>query len=636
MPAIARRALSAAVLTALAAGAGVGCDRDDPVNAQALLDVEQAARLRDTGDPERRYAELARGAASGQAAEATRATANDLAGDAAFESAGLLLVGPIQIGDGAAAPGLLARQAQAVVVAEQMNRLGDLVALGLTLQESQRGARQGLGQVVERLRQTAADVRDGERWRPEGAAESATLPSVRLVDGQIAEVQAQIEEKEQQIADLESQRSQALAEASTQDQTARTATGRESLDAIRAFTDLRNQSAGLTADLDVANAELRRLREDLDRLQQLSTALQGVAEGIEQQARTVSESIEGSGGLQNRIDQVSQQIAAIVEGGGADAQDGPRAITALAGVLSDDLDAAADLREQALASIAEAETSYQTAAGQAESAGRASGAGPVAAAVRDSMAEAGVRSGLSLSAAQRERAIVHLNHALVQSALLRLNSTGRSAQEAGRTVEPLQFPDAAAEFQQALSRAAAALKDARDTADAVIGRAQDQQRTAALAEKALALSQMIGVRDVLESAARLNTGAAEATVDLPTRDELRSALQEVADAAQQANVTLPPIPGMNRPAVEAPAPETPDAEAPADEGEPAADPEAAPADEGGEDDGLDVADDMGDAEVPDAGDDAEGDADPIEDLPEPEDPAADPADPADPGADEGE
>ena len=633
MTATARRALSAAVLTALAAGAGMGCDRDDPVNAQALLDVEQAARLRGTGDPERRYGELARGAAGAQAAEGTRAVAGDLAGDAAFESAGLVLVGPIEVGDGATTPGLLARQANAIVVAEQLNRLGDLVAIGLTLQESQRGARQGLGQVVERLQQTAADVRDAEQWRPEGAAEAAALPGVRSVEDQIAQVQSQIAEKEQQVAGLEGQRGQALSEASTQDQTARTATGRASIDAIRSFTDLRNQAAGLTADLDVANAELRRLREDLDRLQQLSTALQGVAEGLEQQARTVSESIEGSGGLQNRIDRVSQQIAAIVEGGGADGQDGPRAITTLAGVLSDDLDAAADLREQALASIAEAETSYQTAGQQADSAGRAAGAGPVAAAVRDSMAEAGVRSGLSLSAAQRERAAVHLGHALVQSSLLRLNSTGRAAQEAGRTVEPLQFPDAAAEFQQALSRAAAALKDARDTADNVIGRAQDQQRTAALAEKALALSQMIGVRDVLESAARLNTGAAEATVDLPTRDELRAALQEVADAAQQANVTLPPIPGMNRPAVAPPATpddaaDAPDAEAPAAD-EPAPDPEAAPTDAGG-DDGLDVADDMGDAEVPDAGDDA----DPIEDLPEPEDPAAD--EPADPGADEGE
>lgn len=528
--------LAAAVLVGVIAAAA-GCEEADPVTAEAMRDLNQALAFRAAGDPERQYQQIATEVAATQGISPTAgAISNDLAGDASLEAAVIYMVGDEDTS------GLIAQQASSIALAERMNRLANTVAIAAARVDARQEAQSGFETVVASLRQTANTIRSGQAWNVNGEQGEVTLPTIEQTQAAIAQLQQQIEAQQQQINTLEQTRRQTLAQASEREQEVQMTTGQAAIDAARAVADLRTQAAGTTVEMTQAEAELRRLQEDLEREQALLAALEESATVLEEQARTINEGLTRAGGLQTTIEALRQSLTGVLQGAPTEGGQ-PPSMRQLNEQLSAARTAAEALRGQTLDAISNAEQAYAQAQQQAQTVSQEARnrQNLIGRTVSGAYGEAATQAELSLASAQRQRALVHLGHAIAESALLRLQAT---ASGNGEAVGDLQLGDVQAAYRQAVSDAAAALSDADATIEGVVAGARGATQRAALTEQALTISAMLALQELINTTGTIAPAVAEPGVELPATEALNQRATQLLQDAQSANVSLPPIPGF--------------------------------------------------------------------------------------------
>ena len=426
-------------------------------------------------------------------------------------------------------PGLLGRQLAATVTAAEMNRLAGTVARGAMLLATQQVARDGLGRAVQALRDEAAEARTADEWNP--LDQGASLPTVDSVQQQIESLEAQIEQQREALAELQNQRDDRLTRAGGLEQQSELAGGEAALQPARQATDLRNEVAGLTTQITLAEAELRRSEEELARLRALLQGLTDAAAQIEEQARGIAEQAGGGDGVEARIAELNRAISQAVEGQGEGPAE-PPSMTQLAGRLSEQLAAADELRQAALSDLDVADADYDQAQQRARAAGSplAGRADVVSRGASTVYEDVGRQAQLGRAIVQRQRGEVHRADAAMHAGLLRLRATAADAREAGRPLPEdvtAAAESAAGSFGSAVTQSAAALQDAQNAIEQTLAGARGATQGAALTQRALVISAMISLRDLVESTGRLDPEAAEVQVDLPTRDELLASADEV-------------------------------------------------------------------------------------------------------------
>lgn len=572
-----RRSLRAAcvmVTAALVAGLA-GCDEANPEAAEASRNLREAIAFRDAGDPQ--YEKLASDIASVQnASDATIATANAIAGDASMAASDQLL----SVGSDPEDPearGLVRRQSEVIVLADRMRRMAGVVVLSSLLSEGQAQARDGLLAVVESLRAKAQQVRGNQAWAPEGVdAATISVPGVEQVEAQVAQIQSAIEQKKQQLADLESARRDLLTRASQREEEGDLASGQESIDAAREVADLRNDAAVQTSDLDNGSRELRRLEDDLQLQQALLAALEQSATALEEQARIIAESVSGEGGLQSQLDALTQRINSMVSGQSAEASD-IQSLSQLQADLNASLGEVSAMRDQVIAALQKADASYGAAAakaGTASTAGRSDG-GKFGQTLSTLFTSTQRSLEIAQASARRRMAEVHLSDAVMQSALMRLMEAGTTSDGGSVQALPADLAggDAQAAYEAAVRSAASSLADAELKLAELTDTAPGDLRIAVLTERAVVTTAMHSLRSIIEATGEVSG------VTLDSEAALQERAAAILSSAESSNIRLPIMPMFSALAGVTPPPLDDDAPAgePGDETtQPATNPDADP------------------------------------------------------------
>ncbi|MEL7237492.1 MAG: hypothetical protein AAGK78_01415, partial [Planctomycetota bacterium] len=291
----------------------VGCDQSNPGDAEALANVRDAVESRAAGVSASEYQSAVTAAATSNATTPPAAVvANTLAGDVAREAASNAMANSFD-DEGNIVFGLSGQQAQASLLAEQMNGLAASIATGRAYVQARRAAEPT--EVYDALTSAASDMSEGENWTPgESDVELRTRASVAA---QISDLESRIEQTKQTIAGLEEQRQASLAEASRAEQAADATNDYD--DALAGYSttsEKRTEAARTNAEIETTKTQLAGLEAMLAEAQAVQAALgEGVA-ALAAQEESVRTAYAGEGGVSEQLDGLEVQLAAAYNGEG--------------------------------------------------------------------------------------------------------------------------------------------------------------------------------------------------------------------------------------------------------------------------------------------------------------------------------
>ena len=555
------KALSAAA--ALVAGGlvvgVVGCDK--PADQAVRQGLTTAYASRGGGDPDRKYvqnaAKLAADSNGGDFPPAAAALAQELQGDVSAESADALLGGGAMKPDDPnfAAGGLLQAQTDALALAGQANQLAEAIALGTTYIAGQQASdpQPTLSLITQRI----AAVRTGDGWKPVPDVTTA-LASLAQTDAELESIQSKISQLESRNGELDSKRSDLLGQASTLDEQSRQQGGRQGVETYRRVSDLRNEASGLVAEQTTVGGQLLVARQDLAEQQALKASLTDAVAALQKQQETLQSAWQG---VQGQITNLRQANDATYAGGGSGGTGGTggtggESIESLGQRLADVVRRMEDQRREAVRLLGDADSAYTKAVERSGKASQAASNDPdkaLSKAIRDAFDTKRIL--LKQAVAKRQLGQVQASSAKVYATLLRLQETLKAA---GRDLPKALDVNPQEQYVSAVSAAAEAFDAANTQMSNVTDSATGPLQAAAITQKAVLLSGMTGLSNLIEIA------GVQAQSNLPSKAELQSQIGQVSEAAKTANVTLPPLNGFAASASES---ASPPATMPADENE---------------------------------------------------------------------
>ena len=307
-------ALAAAVGSASLALLG-GCD-DSHSADKRVRDAVQTARFDQLkGGPEnldkaQQELQKAQAEANTAASTATKAYATAMLAQAEMDAAIARVSDPTSGID----PGQ--RQMQQLLweinqLGEQIRTSSNLMAAYQQLEPTQ--ARQAVQQTIT----AATGGPDNPAWiAPQGGANAAAIPTLTAVKADAEKLQAQLNEQQQHIQALQQQQQQVAQQAAQASSAAENMRGQQGVEAFRNAAGLRKQAADLANQIEVAQAKLIPVQQDLALAQ---ARMQSISAGIEQFQKLGQQLDAGWKAVQEQIAR-QQQIAAAVAQGGQDAK----------------------------------------------------------------------------------------------------------------------------------------------------------------------------------------------------------------------------------------------------------------------------------------------------------------------------
>ena len=566
-------ALTAATLAVAGLSLG-GCDK--PADVAVRQDLSDAYAYRSGGDPNRKYVQMATKAATdsggGDFPPATAALAQELVGDVSVESANGVLGGnAMAAGDpNFATGGLLQVESAALSLAGEAARLADAIALGTTYIAGQQAS--DPQPTLALITQKISLVQGNEAWQPAPDVQ-ASVAGLGQTQAKIEDLNGQITQLQGRIDALDKQRSDKLSQASTLDEQSQQQGGRQGVTTFRQVSDLRNEATALLAQQTKLGGELMAAKMSLAEQQALKTALDDAVAALQKQQQTLQTAWQG---VQGQIGQLRQANETTYGGGGAANPAGGPNVEALSGQLADVIKRMEEQKRDALRLLGDAATAYTKSGERAGKVVQSVAGEPDKAlgkAIRDAFDTK--RINLKQAVARRQVGRVEAASANVYAALIRLQDTLKAG---GRDLPASLGVDPRKEYAAAVSAAAEAFDNAGTQMSNVTDSATGPLQSAAITQKAVLLSAMLGLSDLVAA-----TGV-EASSSLPSRQELETQIGQVISAARNLTppAILPPTAGFAAGAA-APASDGEATTPPADGTAPApADanaPEAAPAEE---------------------------------------------------------
>lgn len=196
-------------------------------------------------------------------------------------------------------------------------------------------------------------------------APAGALPSLTAVKQEISKLQGAIAQKQEQIKQLNAQRTTVAADADKFNKSAATKKGKEGVVEFRKASDLRKQAADLQTKIDVVTAQIIPLQADLTIAQDRETAA----------TKAIAEFQQLQQGVDSGWQQIQQQVAAqtavattVLSGAGAAAttQPSPVSITAKSARLSEVTKKSKEAYDAAVQTLTDAISHYKDAVEAAE------------------------------------------------------------------------------------------------------------------------------------------------------------------------------------------------------------------------------------------------------------------------------
>ena len=500
-----------------------GCGPADS-DQEAREKLERAYALRAAGDTTNTHVALAQEVSQTQSTNSTLAMAHELVADISIDQAAALIAGEGREPE----PGLGKLQTNAIVLAEQANRLATALAISRAYIETEQG--RDPRTLLEDLDGRLAAVRSGEGWVA-GPEVDGTLPALEEIEQQMADQSARLADLNQQIAQLDQQRMQMLSEASEFDEQSAQQEGQQSVDTYRKVADLRTTAAEVAAGAERLRAQVRHLSAQLEQNQALRGALEQAIAVLQQQHDAVSAKWAE---VQTQIAQIDQSAQATFASQEMNEERGnpQSSLELMARELAPAFSDLGQQHTQAAAFLAGAATSYQSAAAKLPEPSQRDEL------FRAAFAEAFNRSRLTVgrASALRQLGSVHASSAAAYAALFQLEQT---LQEAGRDL-PEAIQQALAEsvrdsYIHAVDAAATAFMEANQILSELTsgGSARGPVGQAALSQHAAVIASLWGLQSLVE------TTGVPVTVEILSRDQLDQSAKALSAAAKQSNAPLP-------------------------------------------------------------------------------------------------
>jgi predicted metal-dependent phosphoesterase TrpH len=291
--------------------AAIGCDDPHQADRRVRETIEQSRLAQASGPEGQEKAQtlLQQAAAEANAAAATKAHAKGMLAQAEFDSAISRMSNPqngVDAGNRAIA-GLLFEIGQ---LGQQIGSSNSLVTTYRAYEpKSEREA------VQQRIAE-ATGAPDKAAWIGEGGV---AVPTLAAVKQEIARLQDQVAKQQQQLAALQDQQKQTAQDAEKAAREADAVPGKEGLEQFRKAADLRKRAADLANQIEVAQAQLAPVQQDLALAQARQLA---VTNAIEQFKRLGQQVEQGWQAVQQQIARQRELATAVLQGNAQDPQSG--------------------------------------------------------------------------------------------------------------------------------------------------------------------------------------------------------------------------------------------------------------------------------------------------------------------------
>src|SRR5439155_25246038 len=156
---------------------------------------------------------------------------------------------------------------------------------------------------------------NGAAGKPNWVGEGANaIPTLATAQQQVQQLQAQVTQQQEQIKQMDAKRQQLMGEAQKASRVADTAPGQQGLEAFKAASALRKSVADTSNQIEVAQAKLAPMQQDLSLAQARQNA---AAAGVEQFQRQAQELEKGWTDVQKQLGGQAELAKAILQGGGS-------------------------------------------------------------------------------------------------------------------------------------------------------------------------------------------------------------------------------------------------------------------------------------------------------------------------------
>jgi hypothetical protein len=343
----------AMICAASAAVAVMGCDDSHSADRRVRETLQQVRLERLKGPDGVKTAQdlLTKAAQEASASAPTRAHAKALLARAELDAAEQLINDTTS--------GIDARNRDVARLIFEINQLGEQIGatntyVGVYRQFEPKEARAAAQQKLAE----ATGGADAKPW----IAGPVPIPSLTDVKKQIQALEQQVAQQEDQIKKLQQQRQQIAQSADQAFRDAETKKGKENLEAYTRASGLRKQSADLANQIEVAQAKLAPVKQDLAIAQAREQAVQGAVELFQKMA---AEFEQGWKNVQASITKQQQNAAEILNGGG-DAPATSFSIAKKSAELSKAIDGLKEAYDAAEKNLADSSKHYEDAATAAE------------------------------------------------------------------------------------------------------------------------------------------------------------------------------------------------------------------------------------------------------------------------------
>lgn len=407
--------------------------------------------------------------------------------------------------------------------------------------------------VIDSLRSRADEARGGADRPVWFDSDGVKFPSLTAAAQQISKLEGEIAAKQEEIRQLDSQRVAALKVAEDSAAEAEQASGRAAVDAFARSSNARRQASDLGTQIEMVNADLRPLQEQLAIANAQKQYVGNAAAQLEEQSKLLQqgwETIQKSGAQQlelaRRITSEAGKGVALQPIEGVQVQALPAAsMEEKAAKLAEIVAQADENRSKLVELLGEAAKhlgdAAQAAVSERGELQRVEGEYPSAPTGQRAAWKA-TRNALSPGMYQVDQAeafrmlgATHQNHAFMLQARIKAAEAARTALEAAKLPVPAPLQNGALmeKYTTAMKEADAAYKEADDLLDSVVkGNAElDNDRAAVAAARP---QRLYGLYRWAGLAADM--GDAEAA-----KAHMESAKNEIADAVSQ-QVRLPRLP----------------------------------------------------------------------------------------------
>lgn len=193
-----------------------------------------------------------------------------------------------------------------------------------------------------------------------GSAEKPSIPTLAAVKQETARLQGELEQKQQQLADLTKQRDELAANAEVQLKQAESLKGDAGLKAFAEASETRRKSEDLTVNMELVQVQIDRLKSDLALSQAQGDAVNTGIEQLQQQAKGLEADWIG----QQKSAAKQKQVAANTAAG---EKPGDYSIKSVADTLTKQLGELAQIRSATLQQLEEGRKYAELASTQAAS-----------------------------------------------------------------------------------------------------------------------------------------------------------------------------------------------------------------------------------------------------------------------------